>query len=293
MTFGETYRGEAGYLQMLGDCLDRGEPLAQRAVVADAGGGRDPGVLSLVGPRLQFDLRGGFPLFTCRRVSFRVAAEELAWFVSGSTSVGPLQAKGVHIWDAWADESGDLGPVYGELWRAYPEAEGGRLDQLALLESRVRAVAADPRHPAARRLLLVNVHPGHEPQSAPQGCHTLAQFFVRPGSLHCQVYQRSADLYFGVPYNVACYTLLTHALAAGAGLEARGLQFCYGDAHLYGNTLTQAVWLAGRTPLPAPYLERVAALGERPATGFRAADYAVRGYRHHPDPPGIRPAVAA
>ncbi|MGO2996014.1 MAG: thymidylate synthase, partial [Brachybacterium alimentarium] len=185
------------------------------------------GTRSLFGKQIRFDLAQGFPLITTKRVHTRSIILELLWFLRGDTNVRWLQERGVSIWDEWADENGDLGPVYGAQWRSWPTPEGGVIDQISDVVEQIRT------HPDSRRLLVSAWNPADIPQMALAPCHALFQFEVHDGKLSCQLYQRSADLFLGVPFNIASYALLTHMIAQQADLEVGDFVWTGGDCHIY------------------------------------------------------------
>jgi len=241
------------YLDLLRHVMDHGEDQPSRSVLASTG--ERPSTRSVFGHQCRHDLRDGFPIVTTKYVPFRQVAAELAWFLSGSTNVAPLHESGVRIWDAWATEGGDLGPIYGALWRNW-QGRGGRVDQIAELAAGIRAVADDPHDSRARRLVLTSWDPSAMRQvKGPSGCHTLCQFYVSKGRLSCHLYQRSADLFLGVPWNIACYALLTHLMASLSGLEPFEFIHSFGDAHIYANHLDQVAEQLTRDPLPLPTLK--------------------------------------
>jgi thymidylate synthase len=266
------------YLDLLREVLTRGRWKQQRAVLASTAA--KPRALALFGLQTRFDLTRGFPLVTTKRVPFRLVVEELLWFLSGSTSNKDLQARGVTIWDEWADpETGELGPCYGKQWRRW--GEGGDVDQVARLVADIRAVRENPQHSAARRLLLTAWNPADiDKLRGPMGCHTLSQFDVTDGRLSCQLYQRSADLFLGVPWNIACYALLTHLLAKVTGLGVGELVHTFGDAHVYENHIDAVRHQLTRVPYPPPRL--VLDEGIREIDGVRAEQIKLEGYRHAP-----------
>lgn len=206
------------------------------------------GTLSLFGWQLRVDLSQGFPLLTTKRVHVKSVVEELLWFLRGETNVRSLQARGVTIWDEWADEAGELGPVYGRQWRAWRTADGQTIDQLAAVVEELR------RNPDSRRLVVSAWNVGELAQMRLQPCHALFQFNVANGRLSCQLYQRSADVFLGVPFNIASYALLTHLVADQTGLEPGEFVWTGGDVHLYLNHLEQADLQLSREPLPLPQL---------------------------------------
>jgi thymidylate synthase len=231
------------------------------------------GTLSLFGPQLRFDLAAGFPLVTTKRVHLASVVHELLWFLRGETNVAYLRQHGVTIWDEWADAQGELGPVYGRQWRAWGAADGSHIDQLGQVLATLR------RDPDSRRLVVSAWNVGELSQMALQPCHALFQFYVAGGRLSCQLYQRSADVFLGVPFNIASYALLTHLVAAQCDLEPGEFVWTGGDCHLYLNHLEQADLQLTRTPLPAPRLK----LHRRPASLFdyQAEDIEFVNYQHH------------
>lgn len=267
------------YLRLLRDVFTRGTDKPQRAKV----GGRSLKCRSLFGPDpIRHDLAAGFPLLTTKRMAIRPVAVELLWFLSGSTNNRDLLAQNVRIWDAWADpETGELGPVYGKQWRRWEAADGRRVDQVAELVRNLRAVADDPWHPAARRLILSAWNPGDMPDPrVPTGCHTLVQFNVTDGRLSCHLYQRSADMLLGVPYNIASYALLTHLLAKVTGLRVGEYVHSFGDAHVYENHFEQVAEQLTRTPRPLPTLALADDITSLDAV--RVDQISVVGYDPHP-----------
>ncbi len=204
------------------------------------------GTRSIFGHQLRFDLAAGFPLVTTKKVAFRLIVHELLWFLSGSTNIRYLRDHDVHIWDEWADENGELGPVYGAQWRSWPAPDGRRIDQISqVMESIVR-------NPSSRRHIVSAWNVAQVDSMALPPCHTLFQFYVADGRLSCQLYQRSADLFLGVPFNIASYALLTLMAAQVCGLAPGEFVHTFGDAHLYDNHERQTDIQLSRTPLPAP-----------------------------------------
>ncbi len=233
------------------------------------------GTKSLFGAQLRFDLRGNqWPLLTTKKLHLKSIVHELLWFLRGDSNVASLRAAGVTIWDEWADERGDLGPIYGVQWRSWPAPDGHTIDQLAQVLAELRA------NPASRRLLVSAWNVASLPHMALPPCHVLFQLYVADGELSCQVYQRSADLFLGVPFNIASYALLTHLIAHQMDLTARELIWVGGDVHLYQNHQTQAATLLERTPFPPPTL----ALSRRPPTLFdyESTDIHAVDYQAHP-----------
>jgi thymidylate synthase len=239
------------------------------------------GTLSLFGRQLRFDLSAGFPLVTTKRVHLRSVIEELLWFLRGETNVRSLQDKGVTIWDEWADEQGELGPVYGRQWRAWATADGGHVDQVA------RAIHQLRNDPDSRRILVSAWNVGELDRMALAPCHAFFQCYVADGRLSLQVYQRSCDIFLGVPFNIASYALLAHILAQQADLKVGELVWTGGDCHLYLNHVEQADTQLARTPNPLPTL----ALLRRPTDvgDYRIEDFQVLGYEPQP---AIRAPVA-
>ena len=232
------------------------------------------GTLSVFGHQLRCDLAAGFPLLTTKRIHLKSVVYELLWFLRGDTNVRYLREHGVTIWDEWADEHGELGPVYGRQWRAWGTAEGRTIDQIAEVVRQIR------EQPDSRRLLVSAWNVGEIPRMALAPCHVMFQFHVAAGRLSCQLYQRSADVFLGVPFNIASYALLTHLIAAQCDLEPGEFIWSGGDCHLYLNHLQQADAQLARRPLPPPRL----ALLRRPATVFdyQYEDIEFVDYQHHP-----------
>jgi len=231
------------------------------------------GTLSVFGYQMRFDLRDGFPLVTTKQVHVRSIIHELLWFLRGDTNVKYLHDHQVTIWDEWADERGDLGPVYGKQWRSWPTADGREIDQLARVLEEIR------RNPNSRRLVVSAWNVGELDRMALLPCHALFQFYVAEGRLSCQIYQRSADALLGVPFNIASYALLTHMVAQQCDLAPGELVWSGGDCHLYLNHLEQADLQLSRAPHPLPEL----AIRRRPPSLFEYAfeDFDIRNYRHH------------
>jgi thymidylate synthase len=231
------------------------------------------GTLSLFGQQLRFDLAAGFPLVTTKKIHLPAVIYELLWFLRGDTNVAWLHEHGVTIWDEWADERGELGPVYGRQWRAWKTADGRTIDQIT------QAVELLRRDPWSRRNLVSAWNAGELEQMALAPCHLMFQLYVAAGRLSLQVYQRSCDMFLGVPFNIASYALLTHMFAQQCDLEAGELVWTGGDCHLYVNHLEQADLQLARTPYPLPRLT----IARRPPSMFdyRFADFAFADYRHH------------
>ncbi|MGX5356817.1 thymidylate synthase [Kocuria sp. KH4] len=237
------------------------------------------GTRSVFGRQIRFDLADSFPLLTTKRVHFRSLALELLWFLRGDSNVRWLQERGVSIWDEWADEDGELGPVYGVQWRSWPTPGGGSIDQIAKVVEQIRT------NPDSRRHVVTAWNPAEVDEMALPPCHALFQFYVQPaedgpGRLSCQLYQRSADMFLGVPFNIASYALLTVMVAQQTDLVPGEFVWTGGDCHVYDNHVEQAREQLSRTPYPYPRLR----LARRPDSLFDYAyeDFEVLGYRHHP-----------
>ncbi|MBO9568806.1 MULTISPECIES: thymidylate synthase [Cellulomonas] len=252
------------YEDLLRHVLTTGTPKADRT---------GTGTRSVFGHQMRFDLRAGFPLVTTKRVFFRGVAEELFWFLRGESNIASLVAKDVHIWDEWADADGELGPVYGVQWRSWPTPDGGHVDQLTTLLSELRS------NPDSRRHVVSAWNVAALDDMALVPCHAFFQFYVADGRLSCQLYQRSADLFLGVPFNIASYALLTHMVAQQVDLEVGDLVWTGGDCHVYDNHVDQVREQLTREAYPAPqlHLRRAASLFD-----YTWDDVEVVGYRHHP-----------
>lgn len=232
------------------------------------------GTLALFGHQMRFDLSAGFPLVTTKKLHLKSIIHELIWFLRGDTNIRYLQENGVSIWDEWADANGDLGPVYGRQWRSWPTPDGGTIDQIAWLVGEIR------RNPDSRRLIVSAWNPADIPKMALAPCHCLFQFFVVNGKLSCQLYQRSADVFLGVPFNIASYALLTHMVAQVTGLGVGDFVHSFGDTHLYVNHLDQARVQLSREPRALPALKLNPAVEK--LEDFRFEDVAIEGYDPHP-----------
>jgi thymidylate synthase len=253
------------YLDLLRHVLERGARKADRT---------GTGTRSVFGWQSRYDLAEGFPLVTTKKLHLRSIVHELLWFLRGETNVAYLREHKVSIWDEWADATGDLGPVYGKQWRAWETADGRVIDQIAWVVDEIR------RNPDSRRLVVSAWNVGDLPKMALQPCHALFQFYVADGRLSCQLYQRSADVFLGVPFNIASYALLTHLIAQVAGLAAGDFVHTLGDAHLYDNHLEQARAQLARAPKPLPVLKLNPAV--RSLFDFRYEDIEIVGYEAHP-----------
>ena len=239
------------------------------------------GTRSVFGYQMRFNLADGFPLVTTKKLHLRSIIHELLWFLRGETNTAYLRDNGVTIWDEWADGNGDLGPVYGAQWRSWPAPDGAHIDQMRQALDLIRS------NPDSRRIIVSAWNVAELPKMALAPCHALFQFWVADGRLSCQLYQRSADIFLGVPFNIASYALLTHLVAAQSDLEPGDFIWTGGDCHLYLNHLEQADEQLSRQPLPLPTLQ----LKRRPPSLFdyTYADIEVAGYQSHP---AIRAAVA-
>ncbi len=232
------------------------------------------GTLSCFGHQMRFDLEAGFPLLTTKKLHLRSIIHELLWFLRGDTNIAYLHENGVHIWDEWADHNGDLGPVYGYQWRSWPAPDGRHVDQIATLLEQIRA------NPDSRRLIVSAWNPALVDEMALPPCHALFQFYVADERLSCQLYQRSGDIFLGVPFNIASYALLTMMIAQVCGLRPGEFIHTLGDAHLYLNHLEQADLQLSREPLPLPTMHLNPAVDDLFA--FRFEDFELRGYQAHP-----------
>jgi len=249
------------YLNLLSRVLEQG---------TDRGDRTGTGTRAVFGHQMRFDLAEGFPLLTTKKLHTRSIIHELLWFMRGDTNIRYLQDNGVSIWDEWADENGDLGPVYGKQWRRWQHPDGSEIDQLDDLITMIKT------QPESRRLMLSAWNPADIPNMALPPCHCLFQFFVANGRLSCQLYQRSADIFLGVPFNIASYALLTHLIAAISGLKPGEFVHTLGDAHLYANHFDQAREQLKRTPtaLPQLVIKRV----PESIDAFEYDDFEITGY---------------
>jgi len=266
------------YLELLAHVRQHGHRKQQRARLSD---GRRPEVLSLFGYQFRHRLADGFPMVTTKKLPWGAIVHELLWFLTGSTNTAYLRANKVTIWDEWADESGELGSVYGKQWRRWQTPDGRSVDQIANLISGIGKVIADPNASEARRLLLSAWNPGDMPDpKVPTGCHTFAQFNVTDGKLSCQMYQRSADLFLGVPFNIASYALLTHLIAQVTRLQVGDYIHTFGDAHIYDNHFEQVDEQLRREPRPLPTLELDPGIASM--DGIRFEQIRLVGYSPYP-----------
>ncbi len=235
------------------------------------------GTLSVFGAQMRFDLADGFPLLTTKRLHLKSIIHELLWFLKGDTNIAYLNDNGVTIWDEWADADGDLGPIYGYQWRSWPTPDGGHVDQVTNLIDQIRA------NPDSRRLIVSAWNVADVSAMALPPCHCLFQFYVAEGRLSCQLYQRSADVFLGVPFNIASYALLTLMVAQVSGLEPGEFVHTFGDTHLYLNHIEQADEQLQRTPYPLPQMTLNPKVDD--IFGFGFDDFQLDGYRFHPHIP--------
>jgi thymidylate synthase len=257
--------GEQQYLDLLSEVLARGARKSDRT---------GTGTLSVFGRQLRFDLDEGFPLLTTKKVHLKSILYELLWFLRGETNVGWLQERGVTIWDEWADAHGELGPVYGSQWRHWKGADGREIDQIAQLVDGLRT------SPDSRRHIVTAWNPAELHRMALAPCHLLFQFYVADGRLSCQMYQRSADLFLGVPFNIACYALLTQMVAQVVGLRGGEFVHTFGDAHVYVNHFEQVRLQLTRAPRPFPRMRLNPEV--RDLDAFRYEDFTLEAYDPHP-----------
>ncbi|MGJ8688854.1 MAG: thymidylate synthase [Gammaproteobacteria bacterium] len=253
------------YLDLLQRILDEGE---------DKGDRTGTGTRSVFGHQMRFDLAKGFPVLTTKKLHLRSIIVELLWFLSGDTNIRYLKENGVSIWDEWADENGDLGPVYGFQWRSWPGPDGQSVDQITKLIEQIRS------NPNSRRLMVVAYNPAYVDQMALPPCHSLFQFYVVNGKLSCQLYQRSADTFLGVPFNIASYALLTHMVAQQCDLEVGDFIWTGGDTHLYSNHIEQTKLQLTREPMSLPRLN----IKRKPADifSYEFSDFELIDYEAHP-----------
>jgi thymidylate synthase len=260
------------YLNLMQRVLDEGVEKSDRT---------GTGTLSVFGHQMRFDLSEGFPVVTTKKLHLRSIIGELVWFLRGDTNVGWLNERGITIWDEWADANGDLGPVYGYQWRSWPTPDGGHVDQLKQVIDQIRT------NPDSRRHIVSAWNVADIPRMALAPCHTMFQFYVADGRLSCQLYQRSADVFLGVPFNIASYALLTHLIAQVTDLEVGDFVHTFGDAHLYLNHLDQARTQLARDPRPLPELWLDPSVTD--IASFDLDHVKVSGYDPHP---GIKAPIA-
>lgn len=256
---------EQPYLDLMRDVRDHG---------AQKGDRTGTGTRSVFGRQMRFDLARGFPAVTTKKLFLRSVIHELLWFISGDTNIGYLKDNRVSIWDEWADANGDLGPVYGYQWRSWPAPDGASVDQLARVINSIR------HNPDSRRHMVSAWNPAQVNDMALPPCHALFQFYVADGRLSCQLYQRSGDIFLGVPFNIASYALLTHMVAQACGLGVGEFVHTLGDAHLYLNHLEQVETQLARDPMPAPTLWLNPSIDD--VLSFRFEDIELRDYTCHP-----------
>ncbi|AZS23385.1 MULTISPECIES: thymidylate synthase [unclassified Caulobacter] len=255
---------ERQYLNLLADILENGVQRGDRT---------GTGTLGVFGRQIRFDLAKGFPVLTTKKLHLRSIIIELLWFLKGDTNIAYLKDNGVRIWDEWADENGDLGPVYGKQWRSWATPDGRVIDQISTLVENLRT------NPNSRRHIVTAWNPADVDDMALPPCHCLFQFFVADGKLSCQLYQRSADVFLGVPFNIASYALLTLMVAKVVGLEPGEFVHTFGDAHLYLNHLDQAREQLTREPFDFPTMKIA---DKRDLFGFEYEDFTLEGYQAHP-----------
>lgn len=253
------------YLELLQHVLDHGSPREDRT---------GTGTVGVFGYQMRFDLSEGFPLLTTKKLHLRSIIHELLWFLRGETNIKYLKDNGVSIWDEWADENGDLGPVYGSQWRSWPDGKGGSIDQIANVVHDIKT------NPFSRRLLVTAWNPAEIQDMALPPCHCLFQFYVNDGKLSCQLYQRSADIFLGVPFNIASYALLTMMMAQVCGLQPGDFVHTFGDAHIYKNHLDQVRLQLSREPRPQPTMRLNPEVKD--IFGFRYEDFTLENYNPHP-----------
>ena len=253
------------YLQLLEHILQKGIKKQDRT---------GTGTLSCFGYQMRFDLQEGFPMVTTKKLHLKSIIHELLWFLKGETNIRYLKENGVSIWDEWADENGELGPVYGKQWRSWQSTSGKQIDQVSELIAQINS------NPDSRRLIISAWNVGDLPEMALMPCHALFQFYVADGKLSCQLYQRSADVFLGVPFNIASYALLTLMIAQVCNLEPGEFVHTFGDVHLYNNHLEQARLQLSRKPFPLPQMKLNPAA--KNIFDFKFEDFTLENYQHHP-----------
>jgi thymidylate synthase len=253
------------YLDLMQHVLDHGTHKSDRT---------GTGTTSVFGYQMRFDLQQGFPLVTTKKCHMKSIVHELLWFLQGDTNIKYLKEHGVKIWDEWADENGDLGPVYGKQWRSWATADGRMVDQIKIAVDQLKG------NPDSRRIIVSAWNVGELDQMALAPCHAFFQFYVADGKLSCQLYQRSADIFLGVPFNIASYALLTMMMAQVCDLQPGDFVHTFGDAHLYSNHMEQTALQLSREPRPLPTMKINPAV--RDIFGFRFEDFTLEGYDPHP-----------
>ncbi len=266
------------YLDLLRHVFDHGVRKPTRALLRSTGEKID--ALSVFGYQIRFDLNEGFPVVTTKKLAFNAVVHELLWFLSGSTNVEDLRKNNVTIWDEWADEEGNVGPIYGKQWRAWEAPDGRRIDQFDYVLQGIQAVKNDPTASVGRRLLVSAWNPADIERMSVPACHTLAQFSLTEGRLSCQLYQRSADSFLGVPFNIASYSLLTHLVAQVSGVAVGEFVHTFGDVHIYTNHLKQVEEQLRREPYPLPRLWIDPAIDS--LVNIKREQIALLDYRYHP-----------
>jgi len=253
------------YLDLLQHILDKGVQKTDRT---------GTGTISTFGYQMRFNLQDGFPLVTTKKLHVKSIIHELLWFLKGDTNISYLKENGVRIWDEWADENGDLGPVYGKQWRSWEATDGKTIDQVSELINQIK------RNPDSRRLIISAWNVAELPQMALMPCHTIFQFYVAEGKLSCQLYQRSADVFLGVPFNIASYALLTMMVAQVCDLQLGEFIHTFGDVHIYNNHLEQVHLQLGRQPLALPVMKLNPAVKD--IFNFKFEDFSLENYQFHP-----------
>ena len=260
------------YLDLLQHILDTGVKKTDRT---------GTGTQSVFGYQMRFDLQKGFPLVTTKKVHMKSIVHELLWFLKGETNIAYLKEHGVKIWDEWADENGDLGPVYGKQWRSWEGKDGKVIDQISELIAQIK------KNPDSRRLIVSAWNVADLPEMALMPCHNMFQFYVAEGKLSCQLYQRSADVFLGVPFNIASYALLTMMIAQVCDLEPGDFVHTFGDVHIYSNHMEQVNLQLSRAPFPLPTMKLNSEVKD--ILGFKFEDFTLENYQSHP---GIKAPVA-